>query len=147
MRLGTSSPNTMVVNVMAETTTAVAVTPAAASGMPICCSHRPRPALNAASPTMPLSMPMEVMPTCTDERNCVGSSSSRSAARAPLSPPSAIAAKRSLRLDARASSDIANTPLSRVSSAISRKSMVSSVTKSFHGTVLYRRHPGLQRRA
>jgi hypothetical protein len=72
---------------------------------------------------MPLSTPMEVMPTCTVERNWVGCSSSRSAMAAPLSPASARHARRALRLEASASSDIANTPLSTVSSAISKKSM------------------------
>ena len=81
--------------------------------------------LKAASPMMPLSMPMEVMPTCTDDRNCVGLSSSANAACAPLSPPCAMAVSRGLRLEARASSDMANKPLSKVSNAISRKSIPS----------------------
>ena len=72
---------------------------------------------------MPLSMPMEVMPTCTDERNWVGLSSKVSAARAPLSPNSDIAVSRAFRLDASASSDMAKTPLSSVKKAISKKSM------------------------
>ena len=66
---------------------------------------------------------MEVMPTCTVERNCVGRSISRIAAPAPLSPLSSMAASRALRDEAMASSDMANTPLSRVRKAISRKSM------------------------
>ena len=32
-------------------------------------SRAATPLLNAASPMMPLSMPMEVMPTCTDDKN------------------------------------------------------------------------------
>lgn len=76
-----------------------------------------------ASPIIPLSMPMEVMPTCTEDRNWVGLSSSTRADCAPLSPDSAIADGRALRLEAKASSDMANTPLSKVNSAMSRKSM------------------------
>ena len=72
---------------------------------------------------MPLSMPIEVMPTCTEDRKYVGFSSSTSAAWAPLSPASLIAVRRDLRLDAKASSDIANTPFNRVSNAINRKSI------------------------
>ena len=59
----------------------------------------------------------------TVERNRVGCWSSFSAACAPWSPASAIPASRALRLEARASSDMANAPLSSVNSAISRKSM------------------------
>ena len=89
------------------------------------CSQSASASLNAASPTMPFRMPMEVMPTCTVDRKRVGCSISRSAAAAPASPASAIAARRALRLDASAISDMANTPLSTVSSAISRTSMNS----------------------
>ena len=72
---------------------------------------------------MPLSMPMEVMPTCTDDRNWVGLSSRISAALAPLSPDSAMAESRALRLAAKDISDMAKTPLSSVRKAISKKSM------------------------
>ncbi len=82
-----------------------------------------RPLLKAASPIMPLSMPMEVMPTCTDERNCVGLSSRPRAAWAPLSPDSPMAVSLALRLEARAISDMAKTPLSSVKKAISKKSI------------------------
>ena len=67
---------------------------------------------------------MEVMPTCTDERNCVGFSSNLRAVIEPLSPASAMAARRALRLDARASSDMANAPLSRVRKTMSRVSII-----------------------
>ena len=80
MRLGTSSPNTMVTKVMTATTMAVALISAVPGVRPQPCKANDRSPLKAASPTMPLSMPMEVMPTCTDERNCVGCSSSFSAA-------------------------------------------------------------------
>ena len=102
---------------------AVADIEAAPSDIPSDISQRPRPALKAASPKIPLSKPIEVIPTCTEDRNCVGFSSSANAACAPLSPASANASRRALRLEANANSDIANTPLSSVSNAISRKSM------------------------
>jgi hypothetical protein len=72
---------------------------------------------------MPLSMPMEVMPTCTEDKNWVGLSSSVSAAFAPLSPDSAMALSLALRLEASASSDMAKTPLSSVRKAMRMKSM------------------------
>ena len=113
----------MVVKVMAVTTSAVAPMDATFSLRPNPASHSATGPLNAASPTMPFSMPIEVMPTCTVERNCVGRSISLSAAPAPASPLSSIAARRALRLDATASSDIANKPLSRVRKTISSRSM------------------------
>ncbi len=122
MRLGTSSPNTMLTKVMMATTIAVAAMPATPAEAPNPAIQRARSALNAASPTMPISMLIEVMPTCTVDRNWVGCSSRRSAVAAPASSASASAISRALRLDARAISDIANTPLSSVNSAISRKS-------------------------
>src|SRR3990167_3720710 len=123
MRLGTSSPNTIVMKVMTVTTIAVAEMSAARGNAPRPCIQTDRLPLKAASPIMPLSMPMEVMPTCTDDRNCVGFSSNPSAACAPLSPDSAMSLSRALRLEARASSDMAKTPLSRVKKTMSRRSM------------------------
>ena len=123
MRLGTSSPNTIVTNVIAVTTMAVALISAAPCGTPYSINQAAKPALNAASPRIPFNMPIEVMPTCTEERNWVGSLSKFSAARAPGSPLSASAMSRILRLEASANSDMANTPLSSVNSAISRKFM------------------------
>ena len=106
------------------TTIAVAVIAAKrARARPGCAATALTAPLKAASPTMPLMMPMEVMPTCTVDRNWVGCSSSLSAACAPPSPASAMAASRALRVEASAISDMANRPLSSVSSAISRKSM------------------------
>src|SRR5437763_1032921 len=123
MRLGTSSPNRMVMYVMIATTMAVALTDEARGGTPSVRSHAATSSLKAASPMMPLMMPMEVMPTCTVERNCVGWSSSFRAACAPPSPSSAIAASRPRRVEASAISDMANRALSTVRNAISRKSM------------------------
>src|SRR5574337_1911375 len=108
---------------MAATTSAVALMSATGAGTPIHCSQPDTLPLNAASPMMPLSMLIEVMPTWTDDRNWVGRASSAIAATAPLSPPSTITPSRALRLEANAISDIANTALSRVNSAISRSSM------------------------
>ena len=91
--------------------------------MPQVSSQWATPLLKAASPTMPLSTPMEVMPTCTVLKNWLGWPSSTRAACAPLSPASAIAAKRALRLPAKANSDMANTPLSKVRKTISKNSI------------------------
>ncbi len=105
------------------TTSAVAVMSAARGEAPKVCIHVESPLLKAASPMMPLSMPMEVMPTCTDERNCVGLSSSVIAPCAPLSPDSARAVSLALRLADSAISDMAKTPFSRVKKAMRKKSM------------------------
>jgi histone H3/H4 len=123
MRLGTSSPKMMVKKVMQVTTTAVDAMLAVPAPMPTLSIHTASGAAKAASPTMPLSMPMEVMPICTVERNCVGASISFSAAAAPVSPVSARAARRARRLVERAISDIANTALSVVSKASRKTSM------------------------
>ena len=113
----------MVMKVITVTTTAVAVTLAARSEVPQASNTRARSSLKAASPMMPFSIPIEVMPTWTEDKNWVGLSSSFNAACAPLSPDSDIAVRRALRLEARASSDMAKTPLSKVRNAMSRKSM------------------------
>ena len=123
MRLGTSSPKMMVMKVIAVTTIAVAAIADGRSAMPKPCSQRASRSLNAASPTMPFSTAIEVIPTCTVDRKRVGCSSSRKAALAPPLPSSASTIRRALRLDASASSDIAKPAFSKVSSAISRKSM------------------------
>ena len=72
MRLGTNSPKTMVMKVMSVTTNAVARPCASDSERPWVCSHSEKSSLNAASPTMPLSTPIEVMPICTVDKNRVG---------------------------------------------------------------------------
>ena len=72
---------------------------------------------------MPFSMPMDVMPTCTEDKNCVGLPSNSKAACDPLSPDTAMAFRRALRLDAKANSDMEKTPLSSVKKRMSRKSM------------------------
>ena len=63
MRLGTSSPKIMVRKVIKVTTKAVAVMAATDSDQPQSISQCAKPALKAASPTMPLSTPIDVMPT------------------------------------------------------------------------------------
>ena len=123
MRLGTSSPNTMVMKVMTVTTSAVAEISATRGDTDKLCSQADKPPLKAASPMMPLSMPIDVMPTCTDDKNWVGLPSKSSATCAPLSPDSAMAVSRALRLDASAISDMAKTPFNRVKNAIRTKSM------------------------
>ena len=117
----------MVTKVMITTTKAVPITAAMFSGTGkfsmIQAESSPE---KAASPTMPLSTPIEVMPICTVERNWVGLSCSASAARAPASPVSAITCSRALRLAARDISDMANTPLSRISEKSRARSMTGT---------------------
>jgi hypothetical protein len=73
--LGTSSPKIMVVNVMVATTSEVAEKLAAESESPQPMNQSATSPLNAASPTMPFMTPIEVIPTCTVDKNCVGFSS------------------------------------------------------------------------
>jgi hypothetical protein len=113
----------MVKKVMQLTTTAVDTKLAAPGPKPALSIQMASGPAKAASPTMPLSMPMEVMPICTVERNCVGDSIRFSAAAAPASPVSASAARRARRLVDRAISDIANAALSVVSKARRKTSM------------------------
>ena len=124
MRLGTSSPKISVIKVIVATTMVVAVGAANLAVKPTFCKNCATPSLKAASPTIPLSMPIEVMPTCTVDSICVGFSFSSSAAWAPGSPPSAMAIRRVLRLAVSAISLMAKAPLIRVSSAIRIKSIV-----------------------
>ena len=63
IRLGTSSPKMMVKKVIRVTTKAVAVMAATESDQPHPINQLAKPALNAASPTMPFSTPMDVIPT------------------------------------------------------------------------------------
>ena len=113
----------MVVKVISVTTSAVAVIAATVSVKPKVCSQRANPPLNAASPTMPLSTPIDVMPTCTVDKNWLGLSSSVNEARAPLLPSSAMLFRRAFRLAASASSDMANTPFSSVKKTTNKNSM------------------------
>ena len=97
-RLGTSSPKMMVRKVMIITTSAVALISAAFGGTRISpCSQADSGAENAASPTMPFRMPIEVMPICTVDSQRVGWSCRSIAACAPASPASTITASRALR--------------------------------------------------
>src|SRR6185369_366898 len=59
-------------------------------------------------------MPIKVMPTCTAERNWVGSSESLSASAAPRCPRSARFCNRGRRDETMASSDMAKKALSRI---------------------------------
>jgi len=73
--------------------------------------------------TMPLRMPIEVMPTCTVDRKRVGSSCSFTAIAAEVSPSSARRARRARLAITSAISDMANTPFNTISAARSRTSM------------------------
>jgi hypothetical protein len=80
-------------------------------GTPKTVSQAASGAASAASPTMPLSTPIEVMPIWMVDRKRVGSSPSLTAAAAPLSPSSINFCSRALRAVTRAISDMANRPL------------------------------------
>ena len=123
IRLGTNSPNKIVLSVIKVTTHAVARPSANRSATPCAINQRDKFKLNAASPTIPLSTPIEVIPICTVDKNCVGCASKRKAARAPESPSASSATKRGLRHDAKAISDIANMPLNSVRRTIRKISM------------------------
>ncbi len=114
-RLGTSSPKMMVRKVMISTTSAVALMSAArARRCSISISQAASGAENAASPTMPLSTPIEVMPICTVDSQRVGCSCRSIAAWAPASPASAITVSRALRAAVSAISDMANRPFRQI---------------------------------
>ena len=87
----------------------------------------PAPASASASRTpsvapenAPDSTPTKVIPICTLDRNLPGSSASRIATLAPRLPLSAITRSRAVRDETMARSDMARTPLIRVSTKTSR---------------------------
>src|SRR5258706_7992971 len=84
-------------------------------GFPPCASsHFATGSANAASPTMPFRIAIDVMPICTVDRKRVGSWLSSSARAAPWSPSSASFCSRPLREATSAISDIANAPFTRI---------------------------------
>ena len=87
------------------------------------CSQADSGCENAASPTMPFSTPIEVMPICTVDKNLVGSSCNTCAARAPGSPASTITVSRALREVVKAIYDIANKALTRIRNSSRATSM------------------------
>ena len=114
MRLGTSSPNTIEKNVILTTTKPVANGLARRSSTPNCCNIMLTGGLKAASPTIPLSTPIEVMPICTADKKRVGSSPSRNAVAAAPSPCWARFCRRALRAATKAISDMAKKPFSKI---------------------------------
>ena len=109
---------------MITTTMAVAVTRATLSFSANAeCSQFASGCENAASPTMPFSTPIEVMPICTVDSHRVGCSCSSMAASAPLSPASTITARRAFREAVNAISDMANKALSRIRNSSKATSM------------------------
>ena len=78
------------------------------------------------------TMPINVMPICTVERNRVGLSESSSATPAPLEPEAARCCRRALRAEMIASSDMAKNPFSKSkakTNATSVAIMASTVTR------------------
>ena len=78
---------------------------------------------SAASPTMPFSTPISVMPIWMVERKRLGFWPSATAAAAPRSPSSMWRCIRVLRAVTSEISDIAKSPFNRMSPASSRISM------------------------
>src|SRR5690606_30496261 len=78
---------------------------------------------SAASPTMPLRMPIEVIPICTVDSMRFGSSASLRAASAERLPSTAILASRARRAVISAISDMANRPLATISATSNATSM------------------------
>ena len=114
MRLGTNSPTTIDTYVTTTTTRMVEVMELASGDMPTLCSQMAKGPASTASPKIPLSRPIEVMPICTAERNWVGSSASFNAILAPRLPRPASASRRDFLAVTIAISDMANTPLRRI---------------------------------
>ena len=133
IRLGTNSPKMIVRKVIAMTTIAVAVMAAARAWIAnVALSQCANGSENAASPTMPFRMPIDVMPICTTERNLVGLSCRSIAACAPASPASTITCSRALRLAVSAISDMANNAFSRIRKT-SRATSMRGVKKGKRG--------------
>ena len=125
--LGTSSPKSIVASVISVTTVAVASKGDKVALNPQLVNAFVKRSLNAASPTIPLSTPMEVIPICIVDKNSVGLPINSSAVLAPfdeLFPASCIAFKRTFLLAAKAISDIANMPFIRISKIMIKKSIV-----------------------
>ncbi len=117
---GTSSPSTRVRYVVTTTTTPSARGPATAATSGNRSSHCSRCEAMRAPPNTPVKTLTRVMPTCTVGRKRCGSSASRRALAAPARPLRSSTARRARRAETRASSLIANTPFSRISSSRSR---------------------------
>lgn len=77
---------------------------------------------SAAPEYRPVRMPIRVIPIWIVERKRSGSSASCNAARAPRLPCFASEARRDLRAEINAISDIENTPFSRIRAIIMRTS-------------------------
>jgi len=117
--------------VIVMTTIAVAPNSDAFCSTPRPRSHAPSGCASAASPTMPLRMPIEVMPIWIVDRNRVGCSLRSTAARAPRSPSSASFCRRALRAETSAISDMANSPL--ISIRDSRIAISTTTSESLSG--------------
>jgi hypothetical protein len=112
MRLGTSSPKMMVTKVMMATTMAVAATPAKRAGHAVALQPRRQRGAERGLADDAVEHADGRDAHLHGRQELGRMLQQRSAAAAPLSPSSAMARRRALRLEASASSDIANTPLS-----------------------------------
>src|SRR6476646_5319946 len=113
---------------MVSTTSPIDIHPVYCGFTPCASSHFATGSANAASPTMPFRIAIDVMPICTVDRKRVGSWLSSSARAAPWSPSSASFCSRPLREATSAISDIAKAPFTRIRkkrSAISMRTQLS----------------------
>src|SRR5512134_2118226 len=82
--------------------------------MPCVCNQDAKGTASTASPKMPFSRPIEVMPIWIVDRKRVGSATRRDAEAASASPSLASAARRGARAVSSATSDMASRPFSMI---------------------------------
>ncbi len=119
--LGTSSPSTSMRAVIAITHNVSASSCANGASTGTRASHGARRPAMLAPPKVPSRMVTRVMPTCTVGRKLCGSSASSAARSAPGTPRRTSTASLARRDEIRASSPIANTPLSSTRSRITTR--------------------------
>jgi len=117
---GTNSPSTSVRKVIATTTSTNDRLEASGRSIGTSASSGVTLAATCAPPNTPEKMLTTVMPTCTVGRNRCGSSASTRARAAPASPLRSSTARRARLDETSASSLIANQPLIRISSSMTR---------------------------
>ena len=120
---GTSSPITTEKYVRQTTVTARAIPLAYTCNPGICASHPANGAEIAFSPTAPLKIPIEVIPTWIVDKKRDGERYSSSAFFAPELPSSERLCKRTFLDETSAISDMAKTPFNTVSKNSSSKSV------------------------
>ena len=127
IRFGTSSPNTTDATVIPATTIASAAALACGAIQGSAAKLSSRRCATVAPPIAPVRIPMTVIPNWIVERKCPCSFASARAALAPDRPSSTHCCRRLLRAETTDISDIAKTPLRRISRSRMRSSMASAV--------------------